>query len=86
MSSERAERDGRPVKHDAPAPASSARHAPDVVERPLDVGEHRDGDVEQEQHPDQSKRLAARVLDELMDVFGDLLLRVNHAGIFGNRR
>ena len=48
---------------------ASARHAPDVVKSGFDVGEHRDGDVKQQQHSDYPQRAALRVLDEIMDPF-----------------
>ena len=84
---ERTQRDGRPIKHDAKQPVASARHAPDVVERVLDVREHLNGHIDQQQHADHAERAAAGVLDEFMNVLGRLLLRGGHprVGATGHR-
>jgi hypothetical protein len=71
---ERAERDGRPVKHDPQQPVAPARDAPDVVERRLDIGEHPDRDDHEQQHPDAAERDALRFLHKGVDLFRGFFL------------
>ena len=80
---QRAQRDGRPVKHDAPEPVASAGHAPDVVERLLDIREHLNGHHHQQQHANRAERAAAGFLDEIADFPDYLFLRGGGTG-FGS--
>ena len=72
---ERAERDRRPITHDARQPVPAARDAPDVVERLLDAAQQRDRREHQQHHAGHAQRAAAGGLNKLIDAAGDFLAR-----------
>ena len=62
-----AQRNRRPINHDAPEPVAPARDTPDVIECRLDAGEHPDGDIDEQQHSDHAERAAVAPSDEFVN-------------------
>ena len=56
------------------APISPVRHAPDIVECGFDAAKHADTDNHEKNRAGGSQCAAAGILDEFMDIFGDVFL------------